>query len=87
MYRTYYIAANARLQSAAVDLAASSMSSFSGGASGGGVKYLSAREREDGREESWEWVRKAWGLWVREVRAVGAGEGLYENVLGWPEVQ
>ncbi|KAL0256210.1 hypothetical protein SLS55_008602 [Diplodia seriata] len=89
VYRAYYIAANARLQSAAMALgsavAAIGGDQGNGGGGGGRVRYLSARERHDAGDTKHEWVVKAWGLWLKEVRTRAGG--LYENALGWPVVR
>jgi ribulose-5-phosphate 4-epimerase/fuculose-1-phosphate aldolase len=70
----YYVASNARVQTRAVVL-----NGVLGG-QGGGVKYLSQRERKDTANMN-RWIAfKPWRQWVWEVER----SGMYVNELGSP---
>lgn len=85
VFRAYYIADNARLQSAAMELSVNAQEMCEDvGGNYGNIKYLSARERRDAGAMPHEFIAKAWQLWVKEVRT--RGDGLYENALGWPVI-
>lgn len=86
VFRAYYIADNARLQSAAMELSVNAREMCEGKADDKdyNIKYLSSRERRDAGAVPLQYIEKAWQLWVKEVRT--RGDGLYENELGWPVI-
>lgn len=76
IYRAVYAQSNAIVQSAAIALAQGS----GGVMHGGGVKYLSSRERKDSGVFNQNSAGKPWPYWVRQTEA----KPLYKNELPSP---
>lgn len=80
--RAIFTASSARVQTTALQLAASAGPGGQPSGAGGVVRYLSSRERADCRVMNEATQDRPWKLWVREVETYAGG--LYRNSLGSP---
>ena len=76
VFQAIYAQGNARILTSAIGLSAAA-----GQDKASGVRYLTDQEAIDTWKGNQPTVSRPWGLWKREVEAVGRENGLYVNTL------